>query len=77
MVYCRPMFSNSFTMTKRQLGWLLLIGGILVFVLSLGVDILNVGREGGIGPAQQVAIAVSVIISLIGLSLIPLGSAPA
>jgi hypothetical protein len=77
VIYYRLMFSNHFTLTKRQLGTLLLAAGILAFVAVLAVDVLDVGREGGIGPAQQVALAVSAFFALVGLSLIPLGSAPA
>ena len=71
------MFSNHFTLTKRHIGWLLLIGGVLAFGAIIGVDLLDVGREGGIGPAQQLGLAASVFIALLGLTLIPLGSAPA
>lgn len=71
------MFSNYFTLTKRHLGWLLLIGGILAFIAIISIDIFNVGREGGIGPAQQVALGVSAVVALIGLTLIPLGNTPA
>ncbi len=71
------MLSNHFTLTKRYLGILFLMGGLLTFAAILGVDIMDVGREGGIGPAQQLALAASVFLALIGLSLIPLGSTPA
>lgn len=71
------IFSNHFTLTKRHLGWLLLIGGGLAFIVIIGVDVLDVGREGGIGPAQRLALGLSALIALVGLSLIPLGSTPA
>lgn len=64
-------------LTKRQLGWLLLIGGLLTFAAIIGIDILDAGREGGIGPAQQIALAFCALLSLVGLTLLPLGSAPA
>lgn len=60
-------------LTKRQLGWLLLIGGLAGFVAIIGIDILDAGREGGIGPAQQAALAFSAILAFIGLTLLPLG----
>ncbi len=64
-------------MTKRQLGiGLVLIGGIS-FLGILSIDIVDVGREGGIGPAQALALAFALLTALIGLSLIPLGDAPA
>jgi hypothetical protein len=71
------MLRNDFTLSKKHLGWLLLIGGVLAFVGILSIDILDVGREGGIGPAQQMALAVSALAALIGLTLIPLGDHPA
>jgi hypothetical protein len=71
------MLSNNFTLSKKHLGWLLLLAGILAFVGILSIDILDFGREGGIGPAQQMALGVSALTALIGLTLIPLGDAPA
>ncbi|GIL08775.1 MAG: hypothetical protein BroJett033_2860 [Chloroflexota bacterium] len=64
-------------LTKRQLGWLLLIGGTAAFVAIIAIDVLDAGREGGIGPAQQIALLFSALLALAGLSLLPLGSAPA
>jgi hypothetical protein len=66
------MLTNHFTLTKRLLGLLLLIGGIAAFVAIMSVDILDVGREGGIGPAQRIALGGAVVIALIGLTLIPI-----
>lgn len=71
------MFQNNFTLTKRHLGWLLLIGGLLVFAAIISIDVFNAGREGGIGPAQSIALIASGLIALLGLSLIPLGNDPA
>lgn len=64
-------------LTKRQLGWLLLIGGAAAFIAIVGIDILDAGREGGIGPAQQTALMFFALLALVGLSLVPLGDAPA
>jgi len=66
------MLTNHFTLTKRLLGLLLLIVGIVGFVAVLSVDILDVGREGGIGPAQRIALGGAALIALIGLTLIPI-----
>jgi len=71
------MFSAHFTLTKRHLGWLLLLGGIIGFIGIVAIDILDVGRQGGIGPAQQIALGGMVHLVLIGLTLIPLGDQPA
>jgi hypothetical protein len=71
------MFSNHFTFSKRGLGWLLVISGGLGLLGILGIDVLDIGREGGIGPAQQIALSLAVVMLLIGLTLIPLGQDPA
>jgi hypothetical protein len=60
------------SLTKRQLGLLLLLGGLTGFLGVLSVDLLDVGREGGIGPAQQIALALMAGLALVGVSLIPL-----
>ena len=67
------MFSNDFTFSKRLLGIMLLIIGIGGFFAILMIDILDVGREGGIGPSQRIALSATAAIALLGLSLIPLG----
>lgn len=71
------MFRDDFTLTKRHLGLLLLIGGAAGFLGILGIDILDAGREGGIGPAQQIALGLCLLAALLGLTLIPLGDQPA
>jgi hypothetical protein len=77
MVYFRLMFSREFTLTKKHLGLILLMAGGLAFLGIMSIDIFDAGREGGIGPAQQIALIVSVLAMLIGLTLIPLGKSPA
>ncbi len=77
MVYCQSMLSENFTFTKRHLGWLLVAGGVSVFAVVLGIDVFDVGREGGIGPAQQIALVASAASALLGATLIPLGRMPA
>ena len=71
------MFSTTYTLTKRTLGLLLLLGGVLGFFGILAIDLFDVGREGGIGPAQQVALGLCVAAAILGLTLIPLGKAEA
>lgn len=71
------MFSNDFTFSKRQLGFLLVGAGILGALGILSLDIVNAGREGGIGPAQRLGLGIAVGLALIGLTLIPLGDDPA
>ena len=71
------MLSNRFILSKHHLGLLLLFGGILGFVAILSIDVLDVGREGGIGPAQRIALGGCVLMALVGLTVIPLGDQPA
>ena len=71
------MLRNDFTLSKRHLGFLLLAVGVLGFAGILSIDVFDVGREGGIGPAQQMALGVMALVALVGISLIPLGSDPA
>lgn len=71
------MFSKDYTFSKRHLGLLLLLIGISGFVAIIGIDVLDVGREGGIGPAQRLALGAMAALALIGLTLVPLGNAPA
>lgn len=68
---------NEFSFSKRLLGWLLVAGGVAVFI---GVMVLNILRQkplNEIGPAQLLVFALCAIIALIGATLIPLGDSPA
>ncbi len=58
-------------LTKRQLGFLLLISGTLGFIAIFAIDVIDVGREGGIGPAQQIALGVTLFLAFVGLTLLP------
>ncbi len=77
MLYYRAMFDENFTLSKRQLGVLLLVAGAVTFAAILSIDIIDAGREGGIGPAQRIALSLAVALALVGLTLIPLGDDPA
>jgi hypothetical protein len=65
------------SLTKRQLGLLLILGGLAGFLGIIAIDVLDAGREGGIGPAQQIALALMVTLAVVGLTLIPLKDTPA
>lgn len=65
------------TITKRQLGIALFIGGGGGAIAVLSIDLLEVGREGGIGPVQAAVLVIMVAALTVGLSLIPLGDSPA
>jgi hypothetical protein len=71
------MFKHDLALTKRQLGLLLVIGGALGFLAIIAIDVIDAGREGGIGPAQRIALGLMGAVVLLGLTLIPLGKQPA
>jgi predicted MFS family arabinose efflux permease len=73
----RDILSSNFTFTKRQVGIVLFVMGVLGFIGVLAIDFVGGGREGGIGPSQQAALVLLAFVALIGLSLIPLGNKPA
>lgn len=75
MVYSCLMFDKS--LTKRQLGLLMIIVGTLGFLAIIGIDLIDVGREGGIGPAQRIALGLMMATALLGLTLLPLKNTPA
>jgi len=77
VVYCRAMLREDFTLTKRQLGLLLIIIGVAGFAAILAIDIIDVGREGGIGPAQRMALGLMAALALAGLTLLPITDTPA
>lgn len=71
------MLSEDYTITKRQLGILLVLAGVLGAIGIIGIDVVNAGQQGGIGPAQMFALGIMVVVAIIGLTLIPLGDTPA
>lgn len=71
------MWRSDFTLSKWLLGTMLVILGLVAAGGIIAVDLLDAGREGGIGPAQQLALVVSISLILLGATLIPLGHDPA
>ncbi len=63
--------------TKRMVGIILAVLGAVTVGVVLAVDLIGAGKWGGIGPAQLLAARVSLVVFLVGLSLIPLGDRPA
>jgi hypothetical protein len=51
--------------------------GVATVGAVLAVDLIGAGKWGGIGPAQLLATRISLVVLLVGLSLIPLGDRPA
>lgn len=75
--WIKNFFSQDYTISKRLLGILLILGGAAGFIGILMIDVLDVGREGGIGPSQRLALGGCVALILLGLTLLPLGNTPA
>lgn len=71
------MESQEPTVSKRQLGIALALTGTIGFGAILAIDIVDVGRPGGIGPMQSLALVIMAATAIVGLTLMPLGDAPA
>jgi hypothetical protein len=77
MTFLRRFLATDFTISKRLLGLLMIMGGALGFIAILAIDALDMGREGGIGPTQRIALGGCVLLVVVGLTLLPLGRQPA
>ncbi|MEM7333837.1 MAG: hypothetical protein AAF490_17245 [Chloroflexota bacterium] len=64
-------------MTKRQLGYLFILAGVGSSLGLFALDFLGAGQFQGIGPAQRLALLVAGGVTLLGISLLPLGDKPA
>jgi hypothetical protein len=63
--------------TKRQLGLLLAVFGILLTLGIFAVEWFEAGNFQGIGPLQRIALIIALAIMFVGITLIPLGNRPA
>jgi hypothetical protein len=70
----RNMLSLNYTLSKRQLGWLLLAGGVLAMVVMAVSEWMN---PDGFGFVQKMGLVSGCLSVGIGLTLLPLGSRPA
>ena len=64
-------------LSKRQLGLLLIAGGVAGIAAVLAIDVLDAGREGGVGQTQRMALGGMILVASGGLTLLPLGDRPA
>jgi len=74
--YNRGVLSDP-PLTKRQLGWLFVLAGGGLALVTLAADLVGAGRFGGLGPAQRQALAAAAGLIALGVSLLPLGARPA
>lgn len=63
--------------TKRRLGYLFILGGIVGIVGPFLVDFLEAGQYQGIGSTQRLVLLAAMLLLVVGLSLLPLGDRPA
>lgn len=63
--------------TKRMVGIVLVLLGMVIVGATIAVDVFGAGKWEGLGPAQRLAVVVGISVSLMGLTLIPLGNRPA
>ncbi len=63
--------------TKRWLGYLLILGGVAGIAGPFLIDLLQAGQYQGIGSTQRLALAASLLLLAFGVSLLPLGDRPA
>ncbi len=62
--------------TKRQLGYLFIVIGVLVIAGAVGANFIG-GRDASFGPFQTLGIVGGVVIILLAIPLIKLGTRPA
>lgn len=72
----KTFFSPDFTLTKRHLGVILLVAGLVLWSGMLLVEALK-SRSDGIGTVQKLGLLVGAAGIIVGLTLIPLGNRPA
>ncbi len=72
----RMMTLLDHRLTKRQLGLLFLVFGVLGVVSILALDIVRLREYSGIGPAQKLALLGCGGLAILGVTLIPLGNRP-
>lgn len=64
-------------MTKRQLGLLFILLGVILVAALFAADLVGASQFGGVGPMQRLALAGAIILTLVGITLWPLGDRPA
>lgn len=59
-------------LTKRELGMICVVVGLVGFFAVLSIDIIDAGRESGIGPARRLALGLTLALAVLGLTLLPI-----
>lgn len=63
--------------TKRHLGIVISVVGVLVMAGVAGADLLDLGRWGGFGPLQRISVGLCLLSLAVGFILMRLGNRPA
>lgn len=63
--------------TKRQLGIIVIVSGLLATAGIIGVDLFGAGQWDGFGPLQQIGVGLGGASLLTGVILVSLGNRPA
>ena len=63
--------------TKRQLGIIVIVAGLLVAAGTIGIDLVGAGQWGGFGPLQRIGLCLGAVSIVVGLILFSLGDRPA
>lgn len=66
----RDGLRNDFTLTKRHLGILMIVAGVLLALMMLAVELLG-PESAGLGAIQLMGIGGGIAGVLVGLTLIP------
>ncbi len=65
----RLRFQKEEIMSKRTIGYVLILLGVIILVLSLAADAIGIGGSPGIGWKQLTGAAVGLLVALGGLYL--------
>lgn len=68
--------SDRYTPSKRHIGLLCILIGVLGFIVLVSLDQITGNTVGGYGPSQRVGIGTMIGLVLLGLTLLPLGDDP-
>ncbi len=72
----KDVFGREGTLTKRQLGWILIAAGAVLLIGTFAADQLR-DTTGTFGTTQQLLTVAGALSLLVGLTLLPLGDGPA
>lgn len=75
MNWLKQVFGEDFTLTKRMIGILMVIVGMMGCASIFAFDAISGGDQ--FGPSQKLALFGAMATLFIGASLIPLGDSPA